>query len=94
MGGQDDKQVVEEGCRKYPVLQAEHWVLAGPVQFKQAISHSTQVLLVVFLQYPTGQESRQVVEFGCRKYPELQAEHWLTVESVQFEHASSHCEQM
>ena len=87
--GQKFRQVVELGCRKYPVLQAEHWVLAGPVQFEHAISHSIQVLVVVSPQYPTGQESRHVVESGtgCKKYPELHSEHWSLFASVQTEQA-------
>ncbi len=36
---------------------------------------------MAFSPYPGGQLKRQVVELGCKKYPGLQLEHWLLVES-------------
>ena len=69
-------------------------MLVAFVQFEQAISHPIQVLLVVFPQYPVGQELRQIVEFGCRKNPGLQAEHWVLVSSKQSEQKTSQVEQI
>ena len=84
------RQIVELSCRKYPVLQAEHWVLAAPVQSEHAASHSIQVLIVVSPQYPTGQESRHVdvAGEGCKKYPGKQAEHCPLFPPVQAEQAA------
>ena len=73
--GQLLRQVVDDGCRKYPDLQAIHLLFPVPVQPEQEISHCTQVLVVESPPYPVGQESRQVVDDGWRKYPKLQAEH-------------------
>ena len=67
MGGQVSKQIVEEGCRKKPGLQAEHSVLAGPEQSAQEISQVKQRLPVLLGKDPFGQELRHVVELGCRK---------------------------
>ncbi len=36
---------------------------------------------MAFSPYRGGQLERQVVELGCKKYPDLQLEHWIFVES-------------
>ena len=71
-------------------------MLVPSEQTEHEISHSMQILLVVFLQYPTGQASRHVeVEgAGCRKYPELQEEHSSLLAPVHTEQEISQLEQI
>jgi len=56
------------------------------VQSEHAESHWVQSWVSAFPKCPAGQVLAQVVEKGCKKYPELQIRHSVFASPVQIEH--------